>query len=649
MKENIFKATNQRILINLAHRQHLPMLPYLSKSDFKVAQTCATKLYYKKNKYPSLKDENEYLALLADGGFMIGKLALVLYPEGIEIGEGRGNQKEAIEQTERLLSAHENITLFEPAIWVNNQLIRIDILEKKGNHFNLIEVKSKSYNSEDLAESRGKHDKIPYWMKADFRPYLEDVAFQKKVLQEKYPQATVSAYLLMPDKSKTNTHENLIHWFRLNKSGDNTLVEFTGTEENAAQLRDSNFMGLECVDTEIERIKEEIQSASKRYIDSLAASEKIITQVSYACRDCEYRVDQQKSGFKECWGKLAEPRPHILELGQLGNVNKKDNTINDLISRGKTSLSDVPVEAVLRESKPFYNDRPFFQLVCKEEFILEGFEEAIANIQYPLHFIDFETCQMAVPFHAGMRPFQNVIFQWSCHTFHEDGRLEHKEWLNTQDVYPNFEFATTLKACLGQTGTVMTWSAYENTQLKSILLTIEESEEFDEALRNWLANIIVEKNSENNRILDMHKLAGQYYFHPLMGGRTSIKVVLPSVLKSTNSASIKQWLKEENLLAETEHGMTDPYKLLEDRIIGDTRDQIVTVKNGGDAMAAYRDMMYGISKDNLIAKQAYNEALKQYCKLDTLAMVIIWQHWQNLIKSGNRVTSRENIITNLNN
>jgi len=277
--------------------------------------------------------------------------------------------REAIEETERLLSAHENITLFEPAIGVNNQLIRIDILEKKGNHFNLIEVKSKSYNSEDLAESRSKQDKKPYWMKADFRPYLEDVAFQKKVLQEKYPQATVSAYLLMPDKSKINEHENLIHWFRLNKREDTTLVEFTGTEENAAQLRSSNFMGLECVDAEIERIKEEIQSASKHYVDSLLTAKKIITQISYACRDCEYRVDQDKSGFDECWGKLAEPRPHILELGQLGNVNKKDNTINDLISRGKTSLSDVPVEAVYRESKPFYNDRPFFQLVCKEELL----------------------------------------------------------------------------------------------------------------------------------------------------------------------------------------------------------------------------------------------------------------------------------------
>lgn len=625
-------------------------MTYLSKSDFKLAQTCPTKLYYKKNNYPSQKDGNDYLALLADGGFMIGKLAQLLYPEGKEIVEGRGKQNEAIQETERLLAENENITLFEPAILVNNQLVRIDILVKKGNHFQLIEVKSKSYNSDDLADSKLNTAKTPYWLGGGFRPYLEDVAYQKQVLHEKFPEATISAYLLMPDKSKINEHENLINWFVLNKKENNTLVEFIGTEEDAVQLRKSNFMGLECVDEEIEHIKAEIKSASKEYINSLLTGTKIKTEISVKCRDCEYRVENEKSGFKECWGSLAEPKPHILDLTQLGHVNNhKNNVIHELITAGKTALSDVPIEAVLRESDPYYKDRPFFQLACKEEFMLDGFEEAIQNIQFPLHFIDFETCQMAVPFHAGMRPFQNVIFQWSCHTLHKDGRLEHSEWLNTDDKFPNIECAVALKTCLGDIGTIMTWSPYENTQLKAIKETLIEMEGFDAELKNWLIEIIEDKNRDDNRILDMNKLAGKFYFHPLMGGKTSIKVVLPSVLQATQSEKIRSWLKEENLLGIEENGITDPYKLLEKRIIDNTKNQAVTVKNGGDAMVAYRDMLYGVSKDNPAAKQAYNEALKQYCKLDTLAMVVIWQHWQDLMRSGDRITSREEIIANTKN
>ena len=86
---------------------------------------------------------------------------------------------------------------------------------------------------------------------------------------------------------------------------------------------------------------------------------------------------------------------------------------------------------------------------------------------------------MAVPFHKGMKPFQNVIFQWSCHTLHKDGRIEHSEWLNVNDYYPNFEFARSLKAQIGSNGTVLTWSSYENSQLRAIKRTLEESEEFD--------------------------------------------------------------------------------------------------------------------------------------------------------------------------
>ncbi|HEX3626341.1 MAG TPA: hypothetical protein VH280_13040 [Verrucomicrobiae bacterium] len=61
------------------------MSALLSKSDFKVAQTCPTKLFYKKNRYPSSLDDDEYLELLAEGGFMVEKIAKTLFPDGIEV------------------------------------------------------------------------------------------------------------------------------------------------------------------------------------------------------------------------------------------------------------------------------------------------------------------------------------------------------------------------------------------------------------------------------------------------------------------------------------------------------------------------------------------------------------------------------------
>jgi hypothetical protein len=138
---------------------------YLSKTDFKVAQTCATKLYYRKLGYPSNCDDDEYLQFLADGGYMVEAIAKLLYAEGIEVGFDKGPEESAAE-TMRLLQAHDTITLFEATILSGQKLARVDILRKQGNDLDLIEVKAKLANP-----FRGANDNIT----SEWRPYLEDV------------------------------------------------------------------------------------------------------------------------------------------------------------------------------------------------------------------------------------------------------------------------------------------------------------------------------------------------------------------------------------------------------------------------------------------------------------------------------------------
>jgi hypothetical protein len=82
---------------------------YLSKTDFKVARTCATKLYYRKLAHPSTRDNDEYLKFLADGGYMVEAIAKLCYPDGVEIGFDKGAEESA-EETMRLLGAHEAIS-----------------------------------------------------------------------------------------------------------------------------------------------------------------------------------------------------------------------------------------------------------------------------------------------------------------------------------------------------------------------------------------------------------------------------------------------------------------------------------------------------------------------------------------------------------
>ena len=64
----------------------------LSKSDFTLAQSCATKLYYKKKGYPTSMESDDFMDYLAEGGYIVGKLATLLYPDGIPIETGSDHE-----------------------------------------------------------------------------------------------------------------------------------------------------------------------------------------------------------------------------------------------------------------------------------------------------------------------------------------------------------------------------------------------------------------------------------------------------------------------------------------------------------------------------------------------------------------------------
>lgn len=103
---------------------------YLTKSRFKLALSCPTKLFYTgKSQYANKNDGDDFLKMLADGGFQVGELAKLMYPGGIEI-TSQDNQ-EALAQTSELLEA-ENVILFEPAIAYQGLQVRAKAWENSG-------------------------------------------------------------------------------------------------------------------------------------------------------------------------------------------------------------------------------------------------------------------------------------------------------------------------------------------------------------------------------------------------------------------------------------------------------------------------------------------------------------------------------------
>jgi hypothetical protein len=177
----------------------MPQPRYLTKSRFKLAVECPTKLFYtgKPKLYADTRQEDSFLQMLAEGGYQVGELAKCLYPDGIEVTETE--HKAALERTASLLQ-REQVVVFEAAVAFEDFFVRIDILIKNGDHYELIEVKAKSYDSTqpDIAGVRAA-------IKSDMRPYIEDVAFQVWVFQQAVPTAQISTFLMMPDKSVSCT------------------------------------------------------------------------------------------------------------------------------------------------------------------------------------------------------------------------------------------------------------------------------------------------------------------------------------------------------------------------------------------------------------------------------------------------------------
>jgi hypothetical protein len=600
---------------------------HLSKSDFKVARTCGTKLYYRKLRYPSKFDDDPYLEFLANGGYMVETIAKLLFPEGKEIGFDSGD--EAVALTHEALK-QENVTLFEATFLFGQLLTRVDILEKRGNHFRLIEVKAKGFNSQEsegLGPFRGKRGNIS----SKWQPYLEDVTFQTHILRSVYPNSKVTPYLCLVDKSKVCSAETSFDKFKVTprekKEGEKVFsrpeVMFVG---NIEALRKGPFVSVVDVSNEADELLPIVGESAATYAATLTgeAPARIPPALGVKCKKCEYRMDDgTKSGFQECWGKLADDSPHLLDFYRVDVLGKKGQVAADMIAQGRCSVRDVN-QSDLREK---VGERQAIQLqgtLKNTEFISAQLPKILGACKYPLHFVDFEACRSAVPYHAGMHPYEQVAFQWSCHTIPTPGaEVVHHEWINIEESYPNFEFARSLKKVINGSGTVFVWSHFEKTALKDVRRQLVQYGQTYHDLAAWLDNI----TSDHGPLVDLYELAKEHYFHPRMAGSLSIKYVLPAVWFQNSTIRSHPWFSQ--YVREKDGQLVEPYEALDPLPFGDDaiEDEGEAVREGTGAIRTYQEMMYGLRKSDAGYRNTYKQLLLNYCKLDTAAMVMIWMHW----------------------
>jgi hypothetical protein len=383
-----------------------------------------------------------------------------------------------------------------------------------------------------------------------------------------------------------------------------------------------------------------------------------------ACKLCEFKAsDQEKanglvSGFEQCfikkynWTDKEFKQPSSMEIWNyrgtrsfpFGRILMKDLIEGDI-------KGDNEARQLLQVEKAVSNDMTID--VKKDELKSE-----MNSWVFPLHMIDFETSTVALPFTAGRRPYEQVAFQFSHHIIQADGRIEHAdEYIsNTPGEFPNFLFVRALKRSLeNDKGTIFRFATHENTILNAIIDQLKVSAEPDkEVLIDFMKTITVskedsvEKWSGDRKMVDLKDIVFKYYYNPYTKGSNSIKAVLPAVLKSSVFLQTKYGqsigqvgvsssnFSPEHIWLKVDDGqVVNPYKMLPHLFDGwteseleDNVSEIDGIADGGMALTAYAKLQYQDMTDK--ERDEITGGLLKYCELDTLAMVMIYEHFKEI-------------------
>ncbi len=200
----------------------------------------------------------------------------------------------------------------------------------------------------------------------------------------------------------------------------------------------------------------------------------------------------------------------------------------------------------------------------------------INKLSYPLYFFDYETFMSAVPFIDGVYPHQQIPVQYSLHRMDSTKELTHYEYLSMERALP-IDLILSMKSHIGPKGSILSWyDTFEKTRNKEMALLYPEHAEF--------------LNDINNRMVNLEDVFKLDYVDGRFKGSTSIKKVLPIVCPHLSYSAL-------------------------------------TVQDGTAAMEIWASMTQPYCSE--ATKAETRAQLLEYCKLDTFAMVEIFNKLVN--------------------
>lgn len=262
-----------------------------------------------------------------------------------------------------------------------------------------------------------------------------------------------------------------------------------------------------------------------------------------------------------CW-----PEPARYPVSTLPGKGK---IVQELLAEGIEDIRDIPAGRLTHRDQQWVRR----VTIAGAEELLPGAATAFKSLAYPRYHLDFETAGLVIPRWAGTRPYESLPFQWSCHIERSAEVLEHVGFLDTSGAAPMRPLAEAMIAALGESGPVFMYTKFEHDVISGLIKRFPD-------LREPLKHI-------QKRLVDLHPIVKKHYYHPNMRGSWSIKKVLPAMVPDLNYNDL---------------------------------DGI----NEGQAASNAYGVMIDPSTPEILRERLAHE-LREYCKLDTLAMVRVAQ------------------------
>ena len=265
-----------------------------------------------------------------------------------------------------------------------------------------------------------------------------------------------------------------------------------------------------------------------------------------------------------CWKNI--PKNSVFEISGLPKAEQFN-----LYNAGYKTITEIPEINTLDKNANIHIQS--FKK-GKARVDVSSIKTFLKKAPYPLFFMDFETFMPAIPIYNNTKPYQHIPFQYSLHYKKDkEATLEHYYFLAEQGDDPRRSFLENLLKHTDSAGTILVFDALMERNVLNGLK--KDFPEYASAIDLRL-----------KRFVDlMLPFQEKIYYHPAMKNSFSIKNLLHALVPDLSYTKLK-------------------------------------ISSGSIAMTSFENLQTEMDMFKILE---IREDLLEYCKLDTLSMVKIFE------------------------